>query len=356
MKNSRRKNIIWNFFLALVPTIVFFVSLEVTLRVIHFKYSDMPLEMRTLSSMGNGMIASVIGYNNRDGVIRFVKDSKQLWVPVHSFEEKHSKMKSENVVRIATLGCSCTAGCVGTDETYPGLMEKLLNQKGVPKVEVLNAGVGSYSSFQGLQRLKHVVLKYHPDLITVFFGWNDHWISPSPDSQVKMRSDFEVGLINFMERWRTYQWLHYWAVEIRSFMSGSKTRRQQPQAGITLRVPITEYEKNLNAFVDIAKENKMKILFITAPSDLSNFQPFSNFPFSKENLMFIHASYNEMVRKVARKRSIPLVDLDQIVSRQPADSVISKDGVHFNVSGCQFVANEIVKKIIDSKLLDVSAQ
>ena len=38
---------------------------------------------------------------------------------------------------------------------------------------MLNAGCSGYSAYQGLEILRRRGLKYRPDVVTIWFGWND---------------------------------------------------------------------------------------------------------------------------------------------------------------------------------------
>jgi lysophospholipase L1-like esterase len=341
---------------SVIPLFIVLLVTEATLRIADFKYSDTPIEMRSILVGLADVPNYTIYVGNHSGSIPLKKDSKQLWVPVNSFEKQYSIKKKAGVLRIATLGCSCTAVCLGTPETYPGIMEKKLTRKMGPKIEVLNAGVGSYSSFQGLQRLKYAVLKYHPDIITIFFGWNDHWVTLVPDNRVRLRGDLEVAVINFLEKLRTYQWFHYWLARIRGLDLRPKKSDQEQviekMKDLVPRVSTAEYEKNLNAMIDLAQTQNTQVLLITAPSDFSNFKPFLNFPFPKEVLIEIHNQYNEIVRQIARERSVQLLDLAQIVSEVPQGSVLSGDGIHFHPDGCGFVAEKIVDRLIETKMVE----
>ncbi|MBU0754388.1 MAG: SGNH/GDSL hydrolase family protein, partial [Planctomycetes bacterium] len=83
--------------------------------------------------------------------------------------------KSPDKIRIICLGCSVTFG-VAEPVSYTTFLEQRLNQEaGAPRFEVLNLGVPGYSSFQGLRRLEQACNQYDPDYITWLFGWNDHW-------------------------------------------------------------------------------------------------------------------------------------------------------------------------------------
>jgi len=114
---------------SIVPSFILFLSVEATLRITGFKYSHTPMEMRWINAKRTGVAQDTIDGNNRGGVIRFIKDSKQLWVPVQPFGDGYSVRKGSKVIRIATLGDSCTAGCADTETTYPAIIERILKYK-----------------------------------------------------------------------------------------------------------------------------------------------------------------------------------------------------------------------------------
>lgn len=341
-KNSPIKLVLFS----LLPLVVLIGAGELVLRAAGFQYSDTPLAMMSMKDNPRGVFDGVMRWDNRDGVIRMVKDTKQLWVPADSFEKHYSPMKPPGMVRIVALGDSCTAGCTNTDASYPRLLEEILNQNGGTAVQVINAGVGSHSSYQGLQRLKYSVLPYKPDILTVFYGWNDHWITSVSDKDVKLKSDSEVKLINFLERFRTYQAYHY----LLSRLAGKQKAPHRPEdpndaSWIKLRVLPDDYFRNLEEMVAIARQNGIKIVLVTAPYDPKGFQPFANFPFPPEALVKVHENYLNIVRAVAQKENVPLLDLAALIGPDKRDAVFSKDGVHYNAEGCRYVAGLFAEKL-----------
>ncbi len=321
---------------SLLPLIILIVLLEVILRLMGFMYSQTPLEMRILEEKRTGAMQSVLAWGDHMGT-KLVKDSVELWVPAEGFAKGYSVTKPKDVVRVATLGDSCTWFCVGSDEPYPKIIEAVLNQKQAKRVEVLNAGVGSHSSYQGLQRLKHTVLPYKPDIITVSYGWNDHWISLIEDKNVKVQSELVTNIINFLERFRTFQLMNKIITQVRPKDADSSQK---------LRVVPADYMKNLNTIIDIAQKNHIKVILMTAPYYLPNFQPTSFFPYPKEKLIPLHQEYNQIVRMVAKERGVALVDLEAISQLLPEGMLLSKDGIHFGKTGCQFVAEVLAQKIM----------
>ena len=83
-------------------------------------------------------------------------DQDLFWNPTEEFRKvKYSLKKDNNTFRIICIGDSITQGYKGKDllpreQTYVYKLEQMLteNFKG-RKIEVINAGSGGYSSFQG---------------------------------------------------------------------------------------------------------------------------------------------------------------------------------------------------------------
>ena len=97
-------------------------------------------------------------------------------------------MERENVaLRIACLGGSTTFSIkVGNDTTYPKLLEsKLRNNLGRDDIEVINCGVGAYTTAESLATLNHRVLPLKPDIAIVYHAVND--VHP------RVTGDFDPG-------------------------------------------------------------------------------------------------------------------------------------------------------------------
>jgi len=77
--------------------------------------------------------------------------------------------------RIVCLGGSTTYTSDVKDyrDSYPYLLEKYLKAQGYNDVTVVNAGAGSWSSWESLINFQFRVLDLDPDLIIVYHGIND---------------------------------------------------------------------------------------------------------------------------------------------------------------------------------------
>ncbi|MBE8233639.1 MAG: SGNH/GDSL hydrolase family protein [Endozoicomonadaceae bacterium] len=82
--------------------------------------------------------------------------------------------KTNDKFRILSLGESSTYGTkVKFEETYSKILEKTLGAMQGKPVEVINAGVPGYSMFQGLTFLHLHGLDLNPDMVLIYFGFND---------------------------------------------------------------------------------------------------------------------------------------------------------------------------------------
>ena len=322
--------------LALLPTVLLFGAVELVLRLADFQYSETPLAVKRFTDDPQGIVEREIEWQNRNGVERFVKDPKQFWVPRNSPLDRHDLMAED--------GDSCTAYCVSTRDSFPKATERILNANGVRRYEVLNAGVASYSSYQGLQRLKHAVLPFAPDLLTVYFGWNDHWITGTPDRDVELRSEWETSLVNALEHFRLYQAGAYLLAKLRTRNDlAADAARPQP----VVRVSLPDYAANLREIIRVARDASMRVLLITAPQDLGDWHNDDLQPLPTEELVALHAAYNDRVRAVAAETGTALLDLDALVEAQKPRRLIAKDGIHLNPQGCRFTAFAVAAKIAE---------
>jgi len=89
--------------------------------------------------------------------------------------EEFSPEKPDGVYRIVAIGASTTysTGVTNYRESYPYLLNQYLHDSGYDSVEVINAGVGGYTSYESLFNLHMRILPLDPDLIIIYHGSND---------------------------------------------------------------------------------------------------------------------------------------------------------------------------------------
>jgi lysophospholipase L1-like esterase len=99
----------------------------------------------------------------------------ERWINSDGLRGPEVGAKRPGEVRILSLGESTTfAAKMAYDEAYSAVLEQGLNDGSrETRVRVLNAGVPGYTLFQGVQFLLHRSLPFEPDLVLLYFGYND---------------------------------------------------------------------------------------------------------------------------------------------------------------------------------------
>jgi len=96
------------------------------------------------------------------------------YVNINSDGYRGKEISDESKYRIIFLGGSTVFGTVTTSDetTIPAFVEKKLNEKKF-NVHVINAGIPSATSIDEIYLLENDLLKYDPDLVIMYDGWND---------------------------------------------------------------------------------------------------------------------------------------------------------------------------------------
>jgi lysophospholipase L1-like esterase len=248
--------------------------------------------------------------------------------------------------RILCLGDSNVALA---GEPYPQRIQKLLDAASPGRFEVINAGVPGYTSLQGLRLLEGRASSYAPRLVTVQFGWNDHWMADKPLSQKVSRERVAFGLRERLRRSRIYQLGLYARTHL--------TRAAQRPEDSDYQVPPNEYREYLKRMVALGHERGFEVMLLTVPSNfkLEKLAPFarvgftpgqSNPKWKPEGLIRVHAELNDIVRAVAASQSAVLVDLEAIFADLPErDDYFLQDAIHFSPRGHQFVAETLARVV-----------
>ncbi len=151
----------------------------------------------------------------------------------------------------------------------------------------VNRGVGGERTAELLQRVQRDVVEEHPDFVVLQVGINDVWCRFSRGEEVS------------------------------------------PEA----------FRKNYTALTDAILATGAK-LFLIQPyalkmEDKARFRPFL-------------AKFNEIIREIAKERSLPLIPVDEIfmgVTQDIDPKQFSTDGVHPTHRGCRYIADLLIKEL-----------
>ena len=256
--------------------------------------------------------------------------------------------KPDNVFRIVALGGSSTYDVSIEDnkKIFTAQLEKLLKEDyGYQNVQVINAGVPGYNSWEILVNLEFRVLDLDPDLVIIYEGTNDvhaRLVEPSA-----YRGD-DSGRRQAWQAPRVALWEHSALLRIVSRMLNitrqvsiddfvsSPTYVSWPfesrlrevnldPAEILKENPPIYFRRNLENMIAVAKEHGVEIMFSTWAHS-----PYLNDYASEDYYQQGFKENNEVVKEVATNRQIPLFDFAGVM---PQDAEYWADGRHINEAG-----------------------
>lgn len=320
--------------LVIMASIFFSLALsEVALRLINFEFGLYPTKVQ-------------FGWPNPYKLQKYYRiDSKLLWVP-KNYSTKIDYWKNRNPF-IVFMGDSCTE--FGRyDKELKSIYD---SQDPHNNLTYVNLGVGGWSSFQGLQQLKRDVLPMKPQVITIYYGWNDHWTSFGiADKEIgKYNLKHSTLLVAIFQNVRLLQ-----LVNKAVFVLENKTikhHKRKPE-----RVSILDFESNLRQMVRVARENGIVPILITAPSShREGAEPVyleQRHLNSVHELIPLHRKYVQIVRKVAAKENAPLLDLYKefnMLPQKELEMLFQKDGIHLTPEGNLKIAESLHRYLSNFK-------
>jgi lysophospholipase L1-like esterase len=286
---------------------------EIALRLAGFSYHLRPENIqfgwpRTLASLGGDYRA----------------DPDLLWVHT-DYDQRLARARAERPV-FAFLGDSCT-----DYGQYPAMLLAQLGERhpGRPWTGV-NLGTAGWTTFQGLRQLRRDVLPIHPRIVTIYYGWNDHWIGFGMPDQ-----DVERLLLRTGSRWQ----------ELRLVQLGEKAWISTHRSDDNRRVPLPQFRHNLHEMIGLARSHGIEPVLISAPTAHergSEPQYLKGIWVHRlEDVVPLHQEYVEAVRGVAREERAVLCDLAgdiAAINERHRRALFLKDGIHLNHRGAERAA------------------
>jgi lysophospholipase L1-like esterase len=240
--------------------------------------------------------------------------------------------KPRGTWRVLALGDSCTFGSgAGQADTWPAQLERLLaGARPDLRIEVLNAGVPGWSSYQAVRYLERSGLDLAPDAVILAGGVND----AAPATAGSMRR-FGVGrLLSDREYAAALGTRHRLAItELLARASLSLAARagaSDPPAGVKRRVSLAEYAANLREFAAVTRARGALPLIVSWPLR------------SQAEDEIALRPYQLVAASVARSERVGFVDLRELLRGQPGLYV---DPIHLGPEGYVRVAERLVTEL-----------
>jgi lysophospholipase L1-like esterase len=280
---------------------------------------------------------------------RYRLDRDLLWVP----KDYHERVRewTGRSPTIAHMGDSCTE--FGRYDDYLAeLVREHATNSARDSYAFVNLGVGGWSSYQGLAQMRRDVVMMRPAIVTINYGWNDHWRSYGlPDREIGEFVHEQPAWMQLSARLRVTQLVtkarfarHRRAAELRS---------DTPE-----RVSLPDFAANLTAMVSVAREHGIIPVLLTAPTSHEvGAEPEYLAPrwlHDLDRLVPLHREYAAAVREVSRAHDVVLIDLHAAFDAMPGAEragYFNEDGIHLNERGNAKVAEIMFEHFVHHGLV-----
>jgi lysophospholipase L1-like esterase len=241
--------------------------------------------------------------------------------------------------RIACFGNSCTFGWrLQENETYEMRLEQKLNALvGTSRFQVFNCGVPGYSSFQGVRMLKEYLPILKPQIVTICYGWNDHWAAgfDIEDKEQRTAAQWVLNVQNLLSESYLYRSFKYLLLA-----KYEKTKQYQfDRQSVHYRVSLDDFAVNLGDIISFCRSNGVRPILLTTPVGDAD-------PAVVNSMENYHERYNQTVRRIAAEQTVPLVDAAALFLDHPEyyDNP-NVDFIHYNAKGADRIATALAQTI-----------
>lgn len=284
--------------------------------------------------------------------------------PVHInnirfFNEDVDLRKRPGTCRVMCLGNSSTANnlCeVGDPQEYSYplcLRDSLRRRFGDGRFEVLNCGMGGWTSAEIFINFSLHLIDLRPDLVVLCHGLNDLDASlTAPFASDYSHSRRNLGGVFARIRVATYVpnlrwWKSYFY--LKRALLGFGNIRYDLLRSIRVRRPdfdgpfmgLGTERRNVEHLIHLCQANQIRIILATYP-----YHVYAQVSRDRRVLKYQEGvrMENAMIRELADQHRLPLVDLASLI---PDDDKYFVDTVHFTPEGCGLVADRLAERITE---------
>ncbi|HEX9736110.1 MAG TPA: GDSL-type esterase/lipase family protein [Thermoanaerobaculia bacterium] len=256
----------------------------------------------------------------------FREDDELFWV-TRDYPQKLRRLAAERP-EIVFMGDSCTQF-----GSYDRELARLVEERRGRELRYGNLGVAGWTTFQGRRQLARDVVALTPRVVTIYYGWNDHWMGFGVD-------DATVARIKgvFSSRWSR---LRVVQLATKAVVALGAHRAAWPN-----RVSLAAFRANLRAMVGEARAAGVRPLLLTAPTSIrEGAEPeylAARWARDLSEVVPLHRAYAEAVREVAASAGAALCDLERSFAALPRvelDAAMMADGIHLTEEGSRRLAD-----------------
>lgn len=236
-------------------------------------------------------------------------------------------LHSDDQTKVMILGDSCAFGWGILDYrlTFQSILEERLDEQS-GEFKVYNFSQPGYSSSQGKVVFDRWFSLVNPDLLIIYFGWNDIWETPllTDNQYLNLLRFAHAAPLKWIQKTHTYL-----AFESLYQMYIKQPASQHAKINKNVRVPMEDAIANFKTFVTAASEHNTEIILILPP--VSNRAP---------RLSGI-LSYNNKIRDEFYKDAMVLNLKDMDYDSPNSYGFFFPDGFHPNNEGAKYIASQL---------------
>ena len=270
------------------------------------KFALAPREQEVVNSLGAKIHINARGYRGKD-----------FEVP-----------KPEGRVRIVFYGGSSTFDIAASEgQDWPRRVEARLKEMGLSHVEVINAGVPGYSTFDAFGSLFAEGHLLDPDFVILYDTWNDIKYFGHKEPllrQYRPYNDRDNPLLEYQNlfdrllcelsqlyvrlRYRYFLWKYPFGLEGKKVASGTTSEIAQ--------TALRQYQLNLEMFVDLARNIGAVPILMTEARLADSHSPetqkekihFEYHTLTPDSVFEAFRKSDEIIFQVAKKKNVPWID------------------------------------------------
>ncbi|MHB8852755.1 MAG: tetratricopeptide repeat protein [Ignavibacteriaceae bacterium] len=372
----------WFYTIAVLIPFIFFILLELFLRIINYGHSYNIFIPESKSHPERLVLNPGIAQKYFSNLTHFPTPNSG------SFE----KDKKDNSFRVFVLGESTVQGYPFVpNASFPSDLQRRLELLyPSTNIEVVNCGISAIDSYT-VRDFAKAIIKESPDLVLIYTGHNEYY------GALGVASSFSGGksrlLVNsfiWLQKFRTFQLINNTIEKIISiFKSGNGKNENNetlmehvvgksliPLNSTLFNLGVKQFEGNMEDILSMLKEKNIPVILGTLTCNLKNQVPFvsakeNNFlsadyvfsqaqnklksgNFLQAKKLFIEAKdldelrfrapqkFNYIIKSLGKKFNYPVVDIDSIFNAKSPDGIAGNnlmvDHLHPNIEGYGLMA------------------
>lgn len=265
--------------------------------------------------------------------------------------------KKEGGIRIIALGGSTTYGMYSKDgsDVWPALLEKKLQARWGPGIEVFNLGVPAYTTHEIIGVTAMLLPTLSPDIVLVHVGANEAFAAAYPDEGGPDNTTFRFSwnekpiselLMFWMRNSRLIRVLaSRYAVSLKGYLPGDMvTAMQYPhppdREAVENAAKATGkyFRQNISSLIALIKDMNAIPVLLTHPLDPRWEYPKRVF---YQRVVKAHRRNNRIIMEMAKLRSVPVVKLYSHMRNEKYFA----DAIHESDAGMEMKARLLVPQL-----------